>query len=107
MGFFLQSRVLLLLASPSNADAPAQRLPSNRGEPPLATPLVRQPGTQDFATRVGRAVAKRTGKPAHVGCSMVLAGSSVEEEAAALKAAVEAIMGALENDEAKVNGVKG
>ena len=45
---------------------------------------------------MARAVARRTGKPAYVGCSMVMAGASVEEEAAGLRAVITAVMGLLE-----------
>ena len=53
--------------------------------------------------RVARAVAKRTQQPAYVGCSVSMAGASVEEEAAALRTAVELVFRALEEPE--VSGV--
>ncbi|KAM0798819.1 hypothetical protein BDR22DRAFT_791515, partial [Usnea florida] len=58
----------------------------------LSTPLYAAPGSIDFATRVAKILARRTGKPAYVGCSAVFGNSVVEEEMAALKTAIEAIM---------------
>ena len=59
---------------------------------PLSTPLYSIPGSIDFATRVAKIIAKRTGKPAYVSSSVVFGSFGIEEEMAGLKAAVEGIM---------------
>lgn len=72
--------------------------PVQRSQPaePFCTPLHTVSGSIDFATRVAKILAKRTGKPTHVGCSVTLGSSSVEEEAAALGETIDVIMGVLE-----------
>ncbi|KAI4123793.1 MAG: hypothetical protein LQ338_005097 [Usnochroma carphineum] len=62
----------------------------NRYQPsdPLCTPLYSLPGSIDFATRVAKILARRTGKPVYVGCSIVLGNPTVEEEVAYVRAAV-------------------
>ncbi|KAF6217622.1 hypothetical protein HO133_006724 [Letharia lupina] len=69
----------------------------NRLQPsePLSTPLYAVPGSIDFATRVAKILARRTGLPAYVGCSAVFGGSVIEEEMAAVRLAVEGVMGVL------------
>lgn len=64
---------------------------------PLCTTLYTQPGTVDFATRVAKTVAKRTGKPSYVGWSGELEAGGVhfEEQMEVFKNAVEAILDAL------------
>ena len=68
----------------------------NRLQPaePLCTTLYTQPGTIDFATRVAKIVAKRTGKPTYVGWSGELEAGGVqfEEHMEVYKQAVEAIL---------------
>lgn len=57
---------------------------SSRRAEALSTPLYVHPPTLDFATRLAKLLATRTGKPAYVGNSMSLAaagrGGDVEEE---------------------------
>lgn len=67
---------------------------SQRFQPsePLCTSLYVVPGSIDFATRVAKILAKRTGKPAYVGCSAVFGEGGVEEEMGGVKAAIEGIM---------------
>ncbi len=50
------------------------------------------PGSIDFATRVAKVVARRTGLPAYLGCSVMFHGATVEEEVEGVKVAVEGIM---------------
>ena len=63
----------------------------------LCTTLYAIPSSVDFATRVARIVAKRTGKPSYVGCSAGFGGvgGEVEEEMEGLKVAVEGILGVI------------
>lgn len=70
----------------------------NRLKPsePLSTPLYAVAGSIDFATRVAKILARRTGKPAYVGCSAVFGSLVIEEEMAAVKAAVDGVMGVLD-----------
>lgn len=77
----------------SNADSLLQRF---QPAEPLCTPLYAVPGSIDFATRVARILARRTGKPAYVGCSAVFGNYGIEEEMAGVKAAVEGIMRSLD-----------
>ncbi|KAL9605566.1 MAG: hypothetical protein Q9179_001224 [Wetmoreana sp. 5 TL-2023] len=65
----------------------------------LCTALYSLPGTIDFATRVAKTLARRTGKPTSVGCSVVLNNPTVEEEAAGVRAAIEETMKALDGRE--------
>ena len=44
-------------------------------------------------------MARRTAKPAYVGCSAIFPAADVEEEMGALRAAVDAVMGMLGKDE--------
>ncbi|KAL9063377.1 MAG: hypothetical protein Q9161_009502, partial [Pseudevernia consocians] len=62
---------------------------------PLSTSLYAVPGSIDFATRVAKILARRTGLPTYVGCSAVFGSSVIEEEMAAVRAAVEGAMGVL------------
>lgn len=48
-----------------------------------------------MATRLAKILARRTGKPAYVGCSAVF-GNHIEEEIAGVRAAVEGIMKTLD-----------
>lgn len=63
---------------------------------PLSTPLYTIPGSIDFATRVAKILARRTQKPAYVGCSAAFGGGGIEEEMAGVRKAVEGVMGVLE-----------
>lgn len=81
-----------LLHSPfsylSDSD-PEQRLQPNEA---LSTALYAVPSSIDFATRTAKIVARRTGKPTYIGCSVGLGSATVEEELAAVKAAIEGIL---------------
>lgn len=63
---------------------------------PLSTALYALPGSIDLATRVAKILARRTGKPAYVGCSAVFGSHGIEEEIAGVRAAVEGIMKTLD-----------
>ena len=63
---------------------------------PLSTSLYAVPGSIDFATRVAKILARRTGKPAYVGCSAVFGNYGIEEEMAGVRAVVEGVMGVLD-----------
>lgn len=62
------------------------------------------PGSIDFATRVAKILARKTGKPAYVGCSVIFGSGGVEEEVEAMKVVVEGIMKALDDGKG-VNGI--
>jgi len=47
---------------------------------------------------VAKILARRTGKPAYVGCSVSFGSSTVEEEVEGMRRAVEGIMGVLEKE---------
>ena len=47
---------------------------------------------------MAKILAKRTGLPAYVGCSAVFGGSDVEEEMAAVRAAVESVLEVLKKE---------
>lgn len=79
-------------ANCSHADIWDQRFQPTE---PLSTPLYAVPGSIDFATRVAKTLARRTGKPAYVGCSAVFGNYGIEEEMAGVKAAIEGIMSTL------------
>ena len=68
---------------------PKQRLQPNE---PLSTVLYSIPTSVDFATRTAKIVARRTEKPTYIGCSVELGSSTVEEELAALKAAIDGVL---------------
>jgi len=67
----------------------------------LSTPLFTNSGTLDFATRLSKLLARRTGKPVYVGNSTSFAsagmGGTVEEELEGVKRVVEVVTGLLEN----------
>ena len=65
---------------------------------PLCTHLYAMTETIDFATRVAKIIARRTEKPAYVGCSAVFPAADVEEETGALRMAVQGVMGLLEKE---------
>ncbi|MCJ1409809.1 hypothetical protein MMC19_003892 [Ptychographa xylographoides] len=73
---------------------------------PLCTALFPVPSSVDFATRAAKILAKKTGKPTYVGCSATFGGATVEEEMAAVKIAVDAILTehTAKEAEVKVNG---
>jgi hypothetical protein len=75
-----------------------QRLQPNE---PLSTALYTVPSSIDFATRTARIVARRTGKPTYIGCSVAFRNATVEEELAGVKAAVDGILNIIED---KPNG---
>ena len=54
------------------------------------------PSSVDFATRVAKILARKTGKPTYVGCSAVFGGGQIEEEMAGVRAAVDGVMKALD-----------
>jgi len=66
----------------------------NRFQPsePLCTALYTVPGSIDFATRVAKALARKTGIPAYVGCSVEFSGATVEEEVDAVRVALEGLI---------------
>lgn len=68
--------------------------PKQRQQPnePLSTVLYSIPTSVDFATRTAKIVARRTEKPIYIGCSVELGSSTVEEELAAIKAAIDGIL---------------
>ena len=88
------------------ADASHQRYNPSQ---PLSTPLTRVSSSIDFATRIAKILARRTGKPAYVGSSATFAGATVEEEVAGVTAVVEGVMRLLGEErregEKMVNGV--
>lgn len=59
---------------------------------PLCTALYSLPSSIDFATRVAKILARKTGKPTYVGCSVAFGNPTVEEEVAGMRAAVEEVM---------------
>ncbi|KAL8926017.1 MAG: hypothetical protein Q9208_003158 [Pyrenodesmia sp. 3 TL-2023] len=66
----------------------------NRHQPsdPLCTVLYSLSGSIDFATRAAKILARKTGKPLYLGCSVVFGNPTVEEEVAGLRTAVEETM---------------
>jgi hypothetical protein len=68
----------------------------NPSAPPLSTPLYTQSNTLDFATRMSKVLARKTGKPVYVGNSMSFAGAGrggdVEEEMEGFRMVVEVVM---------------
>jgi hypothetical protein len=75
---------------------------SQRANPstiPLSTPLYVQTQSLDFATRLAKAVARRSGKPTYVGSSMTFTsagrGGDVGEEMEGFRKVVEVVMGAI------------
>lgn len=90
-------------SSPSSALAPlgsfVYALPNLRNptEPPISTALYTQPHTIDFATRLAKLLAKKTGKPCYVGWSGGFGGmgrgGDVEEEMGALRCIGEVVVG--------------
>ena len=76
--------------------------------PPLSTPLYALPPSIEFATRVAKIIAKRTKKPAYVGCSVVFEGATVDEEMEGIQIAVAGILKGLGEEGEKdpaVNGI--
>ncbi|MCJ1308532.1 hypothetical protein MMC25_002185 [Agyrium rufum] len=75
---------------------PNLRTPSD----PLCTTLVPVPGSVDFAMRFAKIMARKTGSPTYVGCSVVFgngmgSGVEVDEEVDALRRGIEAVVGEL------------
>jgi hypothetical protein len=62
---------------------------------PLSTPLYTLPSSQDFATRMAKLLARKTGRPCYVGSSITLSGAAgggtVEEEMEAFRAIVDVV----------------
>ncbi|KAK2017830.1 hypothetical protein LZ32DRAFT_614128 [Colletotrichum eremochloae] len=83
----------------------------NRLEPaqPISTAIYSVESTLEFTTRMAKLLAKRTGMPVYVGCSINLSGSamglSVEEEMEAFRAIVDVVTGKLKGGQAAINGV--
>lgn len=75
--------------------------PQQRFQPsePLCTELYTVAASVDFATRVAKIVARRTGKPTYIGCSVAFENATVEDEIASTKAAVDGIMIMLDDEE--------
>ncbi len=59
---------------------------------PLCTALYTVSGSIDFATRVAKALARKTGIPAYIGCSVEFSGVTVEEEVDAVRVALEGLI---------------
>jgi len=49
-----------------------------------------------LGTQIAKILARRSGKPAYVGCSAVFGNNGIEEEIAGVRAAVEGIMKTLD-----------
>jgi hypothetical protein len=106
----LASHHILLFLTTSSTDSPSSAcslgsfvyaLP-NRLNPsqPLSTPLYNQASTLDFATRMAKLLAKKTGVPTYVGNSMSFAGAGrggdVEEEMEGFRMVVKVVLGEVE-----------
>jgi hypothetical protein len=67
----------------------------------LSTPLFTHGGTLDFATRLSKVLARKTGKPVYVGNSSSFAsagmGGTIEEEMEGFRRVVEVVMGLLKS----------
>ncbi|KAK4956131.1 hypothetical protein LTR66_013369 [Elasticomyces elasticus] len=63
---------------------------------PLSTPLYTLPSSIDFTTRLAKVLARKTGRPVHVGSSISFAsaggGGSVEEEMAGFREIVAVVV---------------
>ncbi|CBX99539.1 predicted protein [Plenodomus lingam JN3] len=74
----------------------------------LSTPLFTHGGTLDFATRLSKVLARKTGKPVYVGNSASFAsagmGGTVEEEMEGFKRVVEVVMDCTHNTSAHATG---
>ncbi|MCJ1232513.1 hypothetical protein MMC14_000466 [Varicellaria rhodocarpa] len=83
--------------------------PEQRLNPPdsLSTALYSVANSVDFATRVAKIIARKTEKPAYVGCSVSFTGAVVEEEIEGVRTAIDTIMSELEmiDDLPKTNGI--
>jgi len=106
-----QSKSILILGTTVDAAMPASSLAPlgsfvcalpdlrNPSEPPVSTALYTQPNTIDFATRLAKALARKTQKPCYVGWSGTFTGmgrgGDVEEEMAAFRTVLENIIGLL------------
>lgn len=58
----------------------------------ISTALASSGSSLDYATRVAKILAKRMKQPIYVGCSVNLAGTTVEEEMEGLVTAVDQIV---------------
>ena len=65
---------------------------------PLSTTLYTVPSSIDFTTRVAKIIAQRTGKPTYIGCSVIFGSTTVEEEIAGIKVAIDGIMGIIQKN---------
>lgn len=67
---------------------------------PLSTPLYTLPSSLDFADRMAKVLARKTGRTVHVGSSVSFAsagnGGSVEEEMEAFRQVVKVVMDQVE-----------
>ncbi|KAK5256333.1 hypothetical protein LTR16_003487 [Cryomyces antarcticus] len=78
----------------------------NRTTPsqPLSTALYAQSSSLDFATRMAKTLARRTGRPSYVGSSVSFAsaglGGTVEEEMEGMGLVVRVVMGEIEKAKA-------
>ncbi|KAI4930444.1 hypothetical protein J4E85_005071 [Alternaria conjuncta] len=103
--------LLLLLTTATPESASSAPLGSfvyampNRAKPAetLSTPLYTHGGTLDFATRLSKVLARKTGKPVYVGNSSSFAsagmGGTVEEEMEGFRRVVEVVMGLLKKEQ--------
>ncbi|KAF1347828.1 hypothetical protein BDV97DRAFT_298345 [Delphinella strobiligena] len=108
----LPKSLLLFLTSTSTESAAAPALLGSfvyampdRYNPtqPLSTPLYTFPSSLDFATRLAKVLARRTGRAAYVGSSVSFAGAgnggTVEEEMEGFRRVVEVVVAAVESEE--------
>ncbi|KAF2395948.1 hypothetical protein EJ06DRAFT_484381 [Trichodelitschia bisporula] len=102
---------ILLFATTASSDAPSSgcalgsfvyALPdrTNPSAPPISTALYPQSQTLDFATRLAKVLARKTGKPTYVGNSVSFSaagrGGDVEEEMDGFRRIVEVVMAEVE-----------
>ncbi|KAJ9632055.1 hypothetical protein H2203_000456 [Taxawa tesnikishii (nom. ined.)] len=104
----LATSLVLFLANSSSEVAGAAALGSfvfampDRYNPtqPLSTPLYTLPSSQDFATRLAKMLARKTGRAAYVGSSLSFAGAAgggtVEEEVEGFRRVTEVVMAEIE-----------
>lgn len=73
----------------------------NRLQPsdPLCTALYSQTGSIEFANRVAKILARKTGMPTYVGCSVVLGNPIVEEEMAGVRIVVGEVLKVVQGEQ--------
>lgn len=60
----------------------------------ISTALYESGSSIDYATRTAKILARRTKKPAYVGCSMDFAGTTMEEEMEGLSKVIDTVLAA-------------